>query len=148
MQALEKDPTRRFNPSKDFLRNLERSIQVLDAEESSDEDMRWDPRVNMNLQARVQLQDNNELLTAEIIDLSVSGASILIPVSLFVASKLKIEFEILEDENYVSISSQATVLWEKKRTDREMYEIGLSFIDLDDLDKQCLSFYIRNLLLA
>jgi len=148
MQALEKDPTRRFNSCKDFLRNLERSIQVIETEESTDEDMRWDPRVNMKMQARVQLEDNNELLTAEIIDLSVSGASILIPVSLFITSKLKIEFEILEDENYVSISCQARVLWEKKKTDREMYEIGLSFIDLDDLDKQCLGFYIRNLLLA
>ncbi|MBT7952431.1 MAG: protein kinase [Gammaproteobacteria bacterium] len=148
MRALDKDPTRRFNSCRDFFRKIESSLQIVDTGEYKIKDLRWDPRVNMNLQAQLQLQDSEEIYTAEITDLSVSGASILVPVSLKSGTKLKIDFDIMEDNNHVTMSSQATVLWEDKKSGMQMFEAGLSFDSLENLDKQYLGFYIRNRLLA
>ena len=148
MRALDKDPTKRFSSCRDFFRKIESSLQMVDTGEYKIKDLRWDPRVNMNLQAQLQLKDSEETYTAEITDLSVSGASILVPVSLKPGRKLKIDFDILEDNNHVTMSSQATVLWEDKKSDMQMFEAGLSFDDLKNLDKQYLGFYIRNRLLT
>lgn len=147
MKALDKDPTKRFGSCRDFFRKIESSLQIVDTGEYKIRDLRWDPRLNMNLQAQLQPEDSKERYTAEITDLSVGGASILVPVSLKAGTKLKIDFDILEDNNQVTMSSYATVLWEDKKPDKQIFEAGLSFDDLADLDKQYLGFYIRNRLL-
>jgi serine/threonine protein kinase len=148
MRALEKDPAQRYSSCMDFFRKIESSLQIVDTGEYKIKDLRWDPRVNMNLQAQLQLEGSEEIYTAEITDLSVTGANILVPVSLKPGTKLKIDFDILEDNNQVTMSSQATVLWEDKKSDMQMFEAGLSFDNLEDLDKQYLGFYIRNRLLT
>jgi len=74
--------------------------------------------------------------------------SILVPVSLKVGEKLKIDFDILEDNNQVTMSSHATVLWQGKRSGKQMFKAGLSFNNLEDIDKQSLGLYIRNRLLT
>ncbi len=148
MRALEKDPRKRYYSCRDFLYEMERTLPSIVKEEFKTKELRWYPRVDMQLKAQLQLHDTSELIAAIITSLSVSGASILAPVSLNIGSKLQVEFDIREDDNSVSMISQATVMWIDRMTDNYMIEIGVSFDGLEDMDKQYLGLYIRNLLLA
>ncbi len=147
MRALEKDPRNRYHSCGEFLFGLEQSLQGVVPAPMKTEELLWDPRVNMNLPAQFSLDNSNEITATTITNLSVNGASILAPVFLRVGSKLTIEFDIREGDNYVTMSSQATVLWKDKKVINQLVEVGLSLDTLDDMDKQYLGLFVRNLLL-
>ena len=148
MRALEKDPRKRYYSCREFLHEMEKTLPSIGTEEYKSKELRWHPRTGVDLKAQLQLHDTSELIVAKITNLSVSGASILAPISLKMGSKLMIEFDLREDDNYVTIISQATVMWMDRMADNHMIEIGVSFEGLEDMDKQYLGLYVRDLLLG
>ena len=148
MRALEKDPRKRYYSCREFLHEMEKTLPSIGTEEYKSKELRWHPRTGVDLKAQLQLHDTSELIVAKITNLSVSGASILAPISLKMGSKLMIEVDLREDDNYVTIISQATVMWMDRMADNHMIEIGVSFEGLEDMDKQYLGLYVRDLLLG
>ena len=147
MKALEKDPQKRYRSCSDFLQKIEESLPNFIKKEPKPKNLRWNPRAKLSLQAQLQLQNTKEIIAAKITDLSVGGANIIVPASLGPGTKLTIEFDILEGDNYVTISTPATILWKDTRHDDYMLDAGISFDGLSSMDKQYLGFFIRNLLL-
>lgn len=147
MRALEKDPKHRFYSCRDFFRKIEDALPSIQFDEIRTKELRWDPRAKMNLQAQIRLDNDDKTVTGTITDLSVGGASILSPVPLSTGDKLKIDFDILGDNNYISMSCQASVMWTGDKDDNAMTEAGVSFNELKDIDKQYLGYFVRDLLL-
>jgi serine/threonine-protein kinase len=147
MRALQKNPRERYYSCMDLLKEIELSMPSSLTEEYEKE-VRWDPRVDVSLKAEFQLTNENEWIPAKLTSLSANGAKILVPFPLVVGSKLKIKFHLFEDENTVTLSCDATVLWKDRYGDKDLIQVGVSFFELNDLDKQYLALYVRNILLS
>ena len=147
MRALEKEPKNRFYSCRDFLLEMQKALPGLDVGGVDRTDTRWDPRTDVEIRATLNI-DGEQSLDAKITNISVSGASLVAPVSPRAGSTMQLGFEVEEDGNRVSMLAMATVMWVDQRSEDYLYEIGVTFDDLDEMDKQYLGYYVRNLLLA
>ena len=148
MRALEKNPRKRYYSCKEFLDELSHSIPNAPTHESKPKEARWDPRIDVHIEAKLKAEGEDDIQLTKISNLSVSGASIFVSRVPRVGSKLQIEFAINEDELVRTISCQATVMWIDDIAENKRAEIGVSFDALADAEKQGIARYIRNLLLG
>ncbi|NKB37680.1 MAG: protein kinase [Gammaproteobacteria bacterium] len=148
MRALEKNPRKRYYSCKDFLHDLELALPEVAAEKAPKSESRWDPRIDVHIEAKLQVQGSAEVYLTKISNLSVNGASIYVSVQPRVGSKISLEFDVTEDNQKKVIACQSTVMWIDGIADNKRAEIGVSFDSLDDTEKQYLARYIRNLLLG
>lgn len=147
LKALEKEPVNRFYSCDEFLGALEDALPGKVHHKPEHKDLRWNPRVNVELEGRIKLDHINDHVPVKIVNLSVSGASMLVPKKITAGSQLQLEFEIPEDDNPVRMACNANVLWVDQKQDKELVETGISFEGLADMDKQCIGLFVRNLLL-
>ena len=147
MRALEKDPKNRFYSCRDFLMEMQKCLPDLDVGGVDRSDTRWDPRTDVAIKAKLQM-DGEKAVDARITNISVSGASVLASVSPHAGSVVQLSFEVEDDGNRVAMFANATVMWIDQGSEDDQYEIGVSFDDLDEMDKQYLGYYVRNLLLS
>ena len=147
MKALKKDPHDRYYSCMDLLKEIEQGLSFPLTNEYEKE-VRWDPRADVNIKAEYRLETENEWIPAKIISLSANGAKVLVPCSVTIGSKINIKFEVYEEENVVSLSSNAIVLWKNVNVDNDLNQMGISFEEMDGMDKQYLALYVRNVLLS
>ena len=147
MRALEKDPKNRYYSCRDFLLEMQKTLPDLDVGGVDRSDTRWDPRTDVEIRARLQIE-GEQGIDAKITNISVSGASVLASVAPHAGSTLQLSFEVEDEGNRVAMLATATVMWVDQRSEDYLYEIGVSFDDLDEMDKQYLGYYVRNLLLS
>ena len=147
MQALEKDPRDRFYSCRDFLLEMQKTLPGLEVGGVDRSDTRWDPRTDVEIRGSLQMEDGKKV-DAKIINISVSGASLLASVSPRAGSTMQLGFEVEDEGNRVAMLATTTVMWVDQRSEDYLFEIGVSFNDLDEMDKQYLGYYVRNLLLA
>lgn len=147
LKSLEKDPSKRYHSCLEFLEGLEnKTVQGLTRQQTK-KDMRWDPRANTELTGRMQSVAGEEYIPVKIINLSTTGASLQVPYEVNKGSEISLEFEFPEEDDYVRLSSRATVLWSSQKDQSGACEIGVGFIGLADMDKQYIKLFVRNLLL-
>lgn len=147
-RALEKDPRMRFYSCRDFLHAMEKSLPDMEARELSARELRWDPRADVDLNAFARLNKSDDLTKTKITNLSVTGASLLAPFSCRIGDKISLAFEVNDDGAEIHFEVSANVMWCDRQDESHIYEIGVSFEELDDMDKQYLSLFIRDILLS
>jgi serine/threonine protein kinase len=148
LKALEKNPHDRYHSCREFAFALEHSLKESMQHGLSNKELRWDPRVAVYLKARIQLSEGNELISAETINLSASGANLRISSDISVGSKIGLELYVPNNDIYMKVRAQATVLWKDSKPDRENIEIGISLDEINNIDRHNISIFVRNLLLS
>lgn len=147
LKALEKNPLNRYYSCREFIESLGDALPAVQQDEHIHQNQRWDPRVIVNLKARIKLEDSGGWVPVKMVNLSVNGACMAVPIALETGSSLHVEFEIPEDDNYVRMSSLATVMRKDTRPGNDTIEVGVNFDGLADMDKKYIALFIRSLLL-
>ena len=104
MRALEKDPKNRYYSCRDFLLEMQKTLPDLDVGGVDRSDTRWDPRTDVEIRARLQIE-GEQGIDAKITNISVSGASVLAPVAPHAGSTLQLSFEVEDEGNRVAMHS-------------------------------------------
>ncbi len=147
MKALEKNPRKRYYSCRDLANDLELTLPENTIEAYRTHELRWDPRADVNLKARIKLSSSSEWIDVKITSLSANGAKMLVPCSPMIGSKINVVMDVLEDENVVNIPCEATILWKDRSDSGQLIQVGVSFDNIEDMDKQCISLFVRNILL-
>lgn len=146
LKALEKDSRKRFHSCREFAMALEKAIGMDCKIEDMDKDLRWDHRAAVTLKVRIQCLPDAGFIFAETVNLSVSGANLRVTSDIELGSRIFLEFYIPSDtdDDYLKVTTNATVLWKDINRDGEDICIGVSFNDLEDMERYRISVYVRN----
>lgn len=148
LKALEKHPRKRYYSCREFAIDLEDALTGIVHYDYDQNELRWDPRVTVNLKAGIQANSDSDLIPAQVINLSVNGASLRMTPSLETGNKLWVELYLPENGNLIQIWCKATVLWKDSIVEGEQDEIGVSLDGLEKRDKQYIGLHVRDLLLS
>jgi serine/threonine protein kinase len=147
LKALEKKPHKRFSSCREFALALSFAIGGNTENNKEFEELRWDHRVAVHVNVRIKLNDNENFISAETINISVSGAKLRASSDIGPGRKLLFEFYIPTDDDYLKIATNAIVLWRDYDSSKENVLIGISFIHMDDKYRYYISLFIRDRLL-
>ena len=148
LKALEKKSSNRFRSCREFALALGHSLEVSMSYDFGNKDIRWDPRVVVYLKARIQLSEGDELISAETINLSASGANLSLSSDIPVGSKVGLELYIPDNDAYMKVCSKATVLWKDNKPSMDNIDIGVSLDEIEDRDRLSIGIFVRNLLMS
>ncbi|MEQ8289016.1 MAG: serine/threonine-protein kinase [Gammaproteobacteria bacterium] len=150
LKALEKNSRKRFHSCREFALALEKAMGIDCNIEDMDKELRWDHRAAVTLKVRIQCQPDEGFIFAEKVNLSVSGANLRVTSDIELGSKLFLEFYIPSDseDDYLKVTTNATVLWKDLNEDQDDISIGVSFHDLQDMERYRISVYVRNRIMA
>ncbi len=146
LKALDKNPRKRFHSCREFVQALERAVGIDAGTEDMDKELRWDHRAAVTLKVRIQCQSDTGFIFAETVNLSVSGANLRVTSDIEVGSRIFLEFYIPSDseDDYLKVTTNATVLWKDINHGQDDISIGVSFNDLQDMERYRISVYVRN----
>lgn len=130
LKALEKKSYDRYHSCREFAFALEHSLKGSMQSGFSNKELRWDPRVAVYLKARIQLSEVNELISAETINLSASGANLRISSDIPVGSKVGLELYLPNNDIYMKVRAKATILWKDTKPDRNILKSVLVWMRL------------------
>jgi serine/threonine protein kinase len=147
LKALEKKSYNRYHSCREFAFALGHSLKGYSQYDSDNKELRWDPRVAVYMKVRIQLNESDEYISAETINLSASGANLLISSDIPVGSKIGLEFYLPNNEIYTKVEAKATVLWKDNKPEKEIIEIGVSLDEIGNMHRQYIAVLVRNLLL-
>lgn len=148
LKSLEKKSRNRYHSCREFALALNYSLTGNTQYDTGYKELRWDPRVSVYLNARIQLSKDSEFISAETVNLSVSGVKLRVSSYIDVGSNVLLELYLPEDDHYIKISARATVLWSDGEPGMENIEIGLGLNELDKKDRYHISLFVRNHLLS
>jgi len=148
LKSLEKKSRNRYHSCREFALALNHAIAGNTQYEAGYKELRWDPRVSVLLNARIQVSEGSEFISAETINLSVSGARLRVSSYIDVGSNIFLELYLPENDHYIKISARSTVLWCDGEPGMENIEIGLSLNELDKKDRYCIGLFVRDHLLS
>lgn len=148
LKALEKEPRKRFSSCREFALALEYALDNKTKGQEEHKDLRWDHRIAVQLNVRIQLNDQTNYISAETINLSISGAKLRASSDIQPGSRLLFEIYLPTEDDYLKITTNATVLWRDHDSSKETVLIGISFADLDHKDRYYISLFVRDRILS
>lgn len=150
LKALEKNPRKRFHSCREFAMALEKAVGMDTGIEDMDKELRWDHRAAVTLKVRIRCRPDQDFIFAETVNLSVSGANLRVTADIELGSKIFLEFYIPSDseDDYLKVTTNATVLWKDLNQEQDDISIGVSFNDLQDMERYRISIYVRNRIIA
>lgn len=148
IKALEKNSRSRYHSCREFAMAMEHAISGTSLNGTSDMELRWDPRVAVYLNARIQLVETGELISAETVNLSVSGARLRVAIYIAVGSDIYLELYLPEGDHYIKVAATATVLWADGSPGMENVETGISLNEIDKQDRYHISMLVSERLLS
>lgn len=147
LKALEKKSYDRYYSCREFAFALGHSLKGNTQHDLDNKELRWNPRVAVYMNARIQLCEGNEFISAETVNLSASGANLRISSDIPVGSKIGLELYLPNNEIYTKVDAKATVLWKDSKPEKEVIEIGVSLDEIENIDRHHIAIFVRNLLL-
>lgn len=148
LKALEKKPRKRFSSCREFALALEYALSNKTEGQQEHKDLRWDHRIAVELNVRIQLNDQESYISAETINLSISGAKLRASSDIQPGSRLLFEIYLPTEDDYLKITTNATVLWRDHDSSKETVLIGISFYDLENKDRYYISLFVRDRILS
>ena len=148
LKALEKQSRHRFHSCREFALALEKAIGGDIKVGEMDKELRWDHRAAVTLKVRIQSKPEEGFLFAETSNLSVSGANLRVSADIQLGSRLFLEFYIPSENDYLKVTTHATVLWKDVGPGQDDIHIGVSFNELQDVERYRISIFVRNSILS
>lgn len=145
-KAIAKESTDRYRNIWSFLEALDVSLGINFSFISKNKDYRSYIRIDTSLPVKCFRVGEENTLQAEMIDLSVGGASLLFTQKLSLGGEIELSFSIENFNEKTSIRVSAHVV-RQENFNREWTRLAVKFIDMQAAHKQCVAIYIRNKLL-
>ncbi len=147
LKALEKKSYNRYHSCREFAFALGHSLKGNSQYDNHYKESRWDPRVAVYMNARIQLIDSTEYISAETVNLSASGANLRISSDIPVGSRIKLELYLPNNEIFTKVNAIATVLWKDSKPEKEIIEISVNLDEIENMSRHYIAVFVRNLLL-
>ena len=147
LKALEKKTHNRYHSCREFAFALGHSLKGISQYDNDNKELRWDPRVAVCMNVRIQLYESDEYISAETINLSATGANLRISSNIPVGSKIGLELYLPNNEIFTKVDAKATVLWSDNKPEKEIIEIGVSLDEIENMSRHHIAVFVRNLLL-
>ncbi len=146
MKAIEKDPRDRFRSCRDFIQALEHPEEQDEAAEEEQKDVRWDPRVELSLPARVHVVGTAAFFPARTTDLSAGGLALRMATPPPAGTDVAVELYLPGKGTQQVIRAEAMVMRVATGRDPDAAFVGLRFTKLADRDRAKISAVVREAL--
>jgi len=146
MKAIAKDPRDRHRSCREFLRALEFGEEKPAEPVEERKDVRWDPRVELSLPARVHVVGTAAFFPARTTDLSAGGLALRMATPPPAGSDVAIELYLPGKGTQTVVRAEAKVMRVATSRDPEAAFVGLRFTKLADRDKAKISALVREAL--
>ncbi len=147
MRAIAKAPRDRYRSCREFCEALEGALDQKLTDSIHAMDVRWDPRADVVVPARVQVAGESTLRPARTSDLSVGGVALRMGNPLELGEKCVVEIYLPLGGSARVVRTEAKVVWVGGERGREQTGLGLRFTRLDDGDRVRIGAVVREQLI-
>jgi serine/threonine protein kinase len=147
MQAVSKSARDRFRNCREFAEALGVALEQ-DAAGGDPEDVRWDPRADIVVPARVRIAGGSDFQPARTVDLSAGGAAMRMRQPPPPSTPIVVEIYLpaaAENEPSV-VSADAVIVWVSGEKGRDTVGAGVRFTKLSDMDRERIGAVVREAL--
>jgi len=146
LKAVAKEPRDRFRSCREFVEALGEAVlqQVVLPEEPGD--VRWDPRANIVIPARVRVAGQTSFLPARTVDLSTGGAALRMSNPPPPGTKITMEIYLPSPGSSKVVRAEGVVIWVAGELGEEANGLGIRFTKLSDTDRENIGTVVRETL--
>ncbi len=143
MRAIAKAPRDRYRSCHGFCEALENALDQRMTDSIHALDVRWDPRADVVVPARVKVDGEEEYRPARTSDLSVGGVALNMADPPSLGTRCTVEIYLPVAGSARVVRTRAKVVWVGGERGRDQTGLGLRFIKLSDGDRVRIGAVVR-----